>query len=254
MPFVWKFDHDNKIAVAVAHGEVVRAEVDRYIDDLVAANALVYRKLFDVHQGRTALTADEMMPVAVRLHALQDTGPMGPLAIVLPSSGQGRLTRGLGMVSTAKRPLRLFQDPVMAYRWLAKQPLPPGVGPQAGDDDGTLAFSAEARRRAAAIRTLARAADAEARGRPHTIYRGQADLPHRDTPLNICVAQVGPAWEFRCCDAERRTLGTLLTLPGDEIAAAVARGADPLTQTLEHIRSEVRTGRLAVPDVPSGAT
>jgi hypothetical protein len=158
------------------------------------------------------------------------------------------------MVATAKRPLRLFHDPVMAYRWLAKQPLPPGVGPEAGDDDGTLAFSAEARRRAAAIRTLARAADAEARGRHQTIYRGQADLLHRDMPLNICVAQVGPAWEFRCCDAERRTLGTLLTLPGDEIAAAVARGADPLTQTLEHIRSEVRTGRLAVPDVPSGAT
>lgn len=258
MPLVWKLDPANSLVVAVANGDVTRLEVERYLDVLVENQALAYRKVFDVHKGETSMTADDILPLGVRMRSLHELGPMGPLAVILPVGRGKRLHRALGMVATAKRPMRVFENPLLGYRWIAKQDLP---GAPKGQDEAedTLEWSAGARDLAARVRQLARAAHIEAHDMSlppqdeEMLYRGQADLVHRGVPLNICVKKVGSSWEFRCCRADRLTLGRLLTLPAEGIAESLAHGQDPLEQTLDRIKGLVRAGALAIPDIPSGA-
>jgi len=259
MPLIWKLDPENSLVVAVGNGDVTRLEVEGYLDALIENEALPYRKVFDVHNGDTAMTADDVLPLAVRMRSLHELGPLGPLAVILPAGRGKRLQRALGMVATAKRPMRLFESQLLGYRWVAKQSLPSGASEHDTADDGTLAWSANARNLAAHIRQLAHTADAEAQKvRPTSqdeemVYRGQADLMHRGVPLNICVRKVGPSWEFLCCRADRVTVGSLLTLHAEEIVASLAQGQNPLKQTLERIKGLVREGSLAIPNVPSGS-
>ncbi len=258
MPLVWKIEPEKSLVVAVAYGDVTRAEVDRYLDALVETGALPYRKVFDVHNGDTAMTADDLLPVAVRMRSLHELGPMGPLAVVLPLGRGEQLQRALGMVATARRPMRVFETPMLAYRWISKQDLP-GAPTEDAEARDTLEGSARARALARHIRQVARTAGEEAREmsrvpqQEEVLYRGEADLIHRGAPLNICVRQAGPSWKFLCCDADRRTLGTLMVLPAEEIAACRAEGLDPLETTLKRIQGFVRAGSLAIPDIPGGA-
>jgi hypothetical protein len=211
MPLVWKIDPANSLVVAVANGDVTRLEVDRYLDALVENDALTYRKVFDVHKGITAMTADDVLPLAVRIRSLHELGPMGPLAVILPASGKGRLHRALGLVAMAKRPMRVFEDPLSGYRWIAKQDLP-GVPKGHDEATDTLEWRAKARNLAAHARDLARTGNEEAhkmglspqrdatflkgaRSIPdgkggdtlekdeEVLYRGRADITHRGVPL-----------------------------------------------------------------------
>jgi hypothetical protein len=258
MPLVWKLDPANSLMVTVANGDVTRLEVERYLDTLLEHEALAYRKVFDVHLGDTLMTADDLLPLAVRMRSLHELGPMGPLAVVLPVGRGKRLQRALGMVATAERPMRVFDNPLLAYRWIAKQDLP-GAPKRQDEAADTLEWTATARDLAARVRQLARAAGVEAHRmrllsqNEEVLYRGQADLMHRGALLNICVKKVGRSWEFLCCRADRLTLGRLLTLPAEEIAESLARGQDPLKQTLDRIKGLVRAGALEIPDIPSGA-
>ena len=161
MPLVWKIDPANSLAVAVANGDVTRLEVDRYLDALIENDALAYRKVFDVHKGDTSMTADDVLPLGVRLRSLHELGQMGPLTVVLPAGRGKRLQRALGMVAAAKRPMRVFDKPLLAYRWIAKQDLP-GVMPAPAEEKDTLEWSAKARDLAARVRDLARLASREA--------------------------------------------------------------------------------------------
>jgi hypothetical protein len=280
MPLVWKIDPANSLVVAVANGDVTRLEVDRYLDALVENDALIYRKVFDVHKGETAMTADDVLPLAVRIRSLHELGPMGPLAVILPTSGKGRLHRALGLVATAKRAMRVFENPLLGYRWIAKQDLP---GATKGHDEATdtLEWRAKARNLAARVRHLARTGNEEAHkmrlslrcdatfpgGGPlppdekagdslekdeEVLYPGRADIMHRGVPLNICVSRVGQSWEFQCCHADRAVLRTLLTLSSNEIIALLSEGHDPLESTLNRLKELVQSGSLAIPDVPSG--
>ncbi len=258
MPLVWKLDPADSLMIAVADGDVTRLEMDRYLDAIVQNEALTYRKVFDVHRGDTSMTAEDVLPLAIRMRSLHGLGPMGPLAVILPPGRGKRLHRALGMLAVAERPMRIFESPLLAYRWIAKQDLP---GAAEGRDEAkdTLEWSAKARELAARVRSLARAAGQDANklrlgALPEEIlYRGEADITHRGMPINICVRKVGHSWEFLCCRADRMTLGTLLTFDAEEIATSRAQGQNPLEATLDRIKGLVRAGLLAIPDSPNGA-
>lgn len=258
MPLAWKLDPVDEVMVAVANGDVTRLEVERFLDAIVESGALAYRKIFDVHKADMSMTADDVLPLAVRIRSLHDLGRMGPLAVILPAGRGKRLQRTLGMLAAAKRPMRVFETPLLAYRWLAKQELPDGpVGRSTGKY--TLEWSARARGLAARIRRLSKTAGEEASKMrlgerdDEMLYRGQADIMHRGAPLNICVKKVGHSWEFRCCGADRLKLATLLTLEAEEIATSLAQGQNPLEATLSRIKGLAHAGLLAIPDNPTGA-
>jgi hypothetical protein len=122
MALTWTIDPINRLMVAVALGEVTRADMERYLDSQISAGAVAYRKIFDGGQGDTSMTADDLMALGVRIRSIhaQSTG-IGPLAIVVPADKEEFLKRLFGMLAIPSRPMRVFNDTAKAYRWIAKQ-------------------------------------------------------------------------------------------------------------------------------------
>jgi hypothetical protein len=139
MPLHWTIDSRRTLFIATAEGFVDRADADRMIDVLATSNILHYRKLFDGSAGDTRLSAVDILSFGVRMRELHASGPMAPLAVVLPPDKYMLLSRVLGMLAAAKRPMRIFTDRAKAMEWLdspairASTPMPHIDGPPRGD-------------------------------------------------------------------------------------------------------------------------
>ena len=126
MALHWFIDFRKRLIVITAEGAVSRAEIDGLLDAVTGAKALGYRKLVDATAGKFALSAVDLLAIGARVRSLH-TGSVGAVAIVLP----GRLPRDdepedaptlvarlIGILASAKRPLRLFKTVSSAKRWL----------------------------------------------------------------------------------------------------------------------------------------
>jgi hypothetical protein len=121
MSLAWTIDTENHLMIAVADGEVTRVDVENYLDAIIANQALTYRKVFDASKGATAMTADDLLPLGVRLRSMHEAGQMGPLAVVVAPGKGKRLARTFGMLAVADRPMQVFDRVTQAYRWIEKQ-------------------------------------------------------------------------------------------------------------------------------------
>lgn len=117
MPIHWTIDHDRKRILAIAQGDVTRAQFEAYLDAMAAEKALSYPKLFDGLAGDTSMGASELLAVAARIRSYHSE-PVGPVALVLPEDKTHLLLRVLGALAAAKRPLRIFRSRKSAHRWL----------------------------------------------------------------------------------------------------------------------------------------
>ena len=127
MPLTWTIDPHLRLVTAVANGEVTRAEFDTLLDELRAADAHAYRKLFDGGRGETTMPPADVLALGIRMRAEHRTGPMGPLAVVLPEKYATLVGPVLGMLASAKRPMRVFASVAPARRWLESvAPADPG--------------------------------------------------------------------------------------------------------------------------------
>ena len=128
----WFIDSRERLIVITAEGPVTRTEIDEMLDAVAGANALGYRKLVDARAGRFALSAVDLLAIGARVRSLH-AGSVGAAAIVLP----GRLPRDdepedaptlvarlIGILASAKRPLRLFKSMLAAKRWLGSLTAP----------------------------------------------------------------------------------------------------------------------------------
>jgi hypothetical protein len=111
-------DREQKIVTVTAEGDVTRADFETVLDTIDAADAHGYRKLFDGGRGETRMTADDALALGVRMRARHASGPMGPLAVVMPEKYVELAARALGMLAAADRPMRVFADVKRARRWL----------------------------------------------------------------------------------------------------------------------------------------
>ena len=122
----WVIDSRERLIVITADGPVTRAEIDELLHVVTGASALGYRKLVDARAGKLALSALDILAIGARVRSLH-AGSVGAAAIVLP----GRLPRDgepedaptlvarlIGILASAKRPLRLFKSVIAARRWL----------------------------------------------------------------------------------------------------------------------------------------
>ncbi|KAF0099830.1 MAG: hypothetical protein FD144_3625 [Rhodospirillaceae bacterium] len=124
MPLHWTIDSRLQIFVATCDGNVELAEVNEMIDAVVGAKGLGYRKLFDGTNGNTQMSAIEMLGIGVRLRALQHEGQdHGALAVVAPDDRYVMLSRLLGILAAARRPMRVFKDAGKARKWLDSPPI-----------------------------------------------------------------------------------------------------------------------------------
>ena len=122
MPIAWTIDHDERLLSATCQGAVTLPDLEHYLDAVVVAGSMPYRKLFDGTHGEFRVTDEEMMLLGARIRAYHATGPMGPLAIVVVSEHTHGLARLFGALAAADRPIRIFRDVHAARRWIDAQP------------------------------------------------------------------------------------------------------------------------------------
>jgi len=122
VPITWTIDHKQRMLTAVCEGDVTLRDIEDYLDAVVVAGSMPYRKLFDGTRGESAMTDEEMMLLGARIRAYHTAGPMGPLAIVVTTEHTHGLARLFGALAAADRPIKIFRDAGAARRWLEAQP------------------------------------------------------------------------------------------------------------------------------------
>jgi hypothetical protein len=125
MPVQWTVSHPTRLVIAVAKDELLLQDIEDYLEGIVAAGALSYRKIFDTTGAVGSLSEDDLMALGARIRAYIGIGPIGPLAIVAStdrSYGQARMFTAL---AEADRPIKIFRELHAARRWLDSQTATP---------------------------------------------------------------------------------------------------------------------------------
>jgi len=126
MPIEWGVNHAARLVSAKATGQLGRTDMEDYLDGLVTAATLSYRKVLDMAGSRLALNGDDMVAIGARIRGHQAMGPMGSVAVIAASDALYDQFRQFESVVDADRPLKIFHDAEMAYAWLTVG-LPEGV-------------------------------------------------------------------------------------------------------------------------------
>jgi hypothetical protein len=121
MPLHWTIDSSERLLTVVADGDITRSDADAFLE-VLEGGFVAYRKLFDGTKGETSMTGEDFMAIGARIRAGHLKGPVGALAVVLSQDKAKLVSRVLGIMATARRPMRLFEDVEEARRWIVAQP------------------------------------------------------------------------------------------------------------------------------------
>jgi hypothetical protein len=106
------------LVIAVAKGELRLHDIEDYLDGVITADALAYRKIFDTTGAAINLSEDDMMALGARIRAYIAMGPIGPLAIVATTDKSYRHARMFAALAVADRPIKIFRELHVARQWL----------------------------------------------------------------------------------------------------------------------------------------
>src|SRR5581483_4844184 len=118
MPIHWTISKPSKLVIAVCKDTVTREDIEGYLDALVVADVLPYRKIFDLTQATVDLPDDDMMALGARIRAYATTGKMGPLASVASTPESYERAHLFAALADAERPIRIFMQLHKARQWL----------------------------------------------------------------------------------------------------------------------------------------
>ncbi|HTE82716.1 MAG TPA: hypothetical protein VK634_18665 [Reyranella sp.] len=121
MPIQWTISHPAKLVIAVCKGAITRQDIEGYLDAVVVADTLAYRKIFDMTQATASLPDEDMMALGARIRAYATMGAMGPLAIVASTPESYERAHLFATLADAKRPLKIFRELHLARKWLDAQ-------------------------------------------------------------------------------------------------------------------------------------
>jgi len=121
MPVQWTVSHPTRLVIAIAKGELRLSHIETYLDEVVTANALAYRKIFDMTQATPKLSDDDLMHLGARIRAYIALGEIGPLAIVATTDESYEQAMMFATLAVADRPLRIFRELHLARQWLDAQ-------------------------------------------------------------------------------------------------------------------------------------
>ncbi len=124
MPLFWTISHPARLIIAVVKDTVGLKDIEAYLDAVVVANLIGYRKIFDMTNALIRLDDHEVMALGARIRAYDSMGRMGPLAIVAASPESYDRSRMFATLAVADRPLQIFRELHLARRWLDAQPTP----------------------------------------------------------------------------------------------------------------------------------
>jgi hypothetical protein len=126
MPIEWTINHADRLVVAVCKGTVSRLEIEDYLDKVVVADGLPFRKVFDTTDATMALADADMMALGARIRAYDGISEMGPLAIVAATPESRNQARLFTVLGRADRPVMIFGTMQAAERWLDAQTMANG--------------------------------------------------------------------------------------------------------------------------------
>ena len=121
MPLTWNIDTGQRLMTMVTDGDVTFAEVNACLDAHADGDTLSYRKLYDGSRGYTSMTPEELMAIGWRIRNYHGSAKVGPLAVVFAPDKMEQMSRIMGMLASADRPMRVFVDVEKAREWLSKQ-------------------------------------------------------------------------------------------------------------------------------------
>jgi hypothetical protein len=121
MPIHWTISKPTKLVVAVCKGATDRHDIEDYLDAVVVADALPYRKIFDMTQAVVTLSDADLMALGARIRAYAGTGAIGPLAIVATTDESYERAQLFAALAEAQRPVRIFRELHTARQWLDAQ-------------------------------------------------------------------------------------------------------------------------------------
>jgi hypothetical protein len=119
MPIYVTVYHLDKTIIGKTEGEVTLADIEGYLDDIVKARAVGYRKIFDATSGTSVLSPQDVEVLRATLADFtQKRRDVGPFAVITGGNREGRLANICQTATTADRPMRVFADIHAARRWL----------------------------------------------------------------------------------------------------------------------------------------
>ena len=124
MPIQWTISHPTKLIIAVCKGALARHDIEGYLDAVVVADMLAYRKIFDMTQATPSLSDDDLMALGARIRAYIALGQIGPLAIVATTDKSHQQARMFVTLAEADRPIKIFRELHLARQWLDTLPDP----------------------------------------------------------------------------------------------------------------------------------
>jgi hypothetical protein len=111
MPIQWTISKPTRLIVAVCRGPLTRADIEGYLDAVVVADVMSYRKIFDTTEAEIGLSDDDMMALGARIRAYATTtDQMGPLAIVARSEEAFERAHLFAALAEARRPIKIFRE------------------------------------------------------------------------------------------------------------------------------------------------
>lgn len=122
MPLHWIIDSRSRLVTVTAEGDFTRTDLETYLKAVDGGGAVTWRKLFDARHGRPAMGRDDMLGVSVLFRGFHRRGPVGALALVVTDAQAERISRALGVLASADRPMRIFNDLEKARRWVESVP------------------------------------------------------------------------------------------------------------------------------------
>jgi hypothetical protein len=118
MPVQWTVSHPSRLGIAIARGDLCLRDIETYLDEVAAGDALAYRKIFDLTQATPNLSDDELLTLGARIRAYLALGQIGPLAIVATTDRSYQQARMFAALAEANRPIRIFRELHLARKWL----------------------------------------------------------------------------------------------------------------------------------------
>jgi hypothetical protein len=82
MPIIYTIDHKERLVLARAEGIITLKDIEDFSDDIVAQDALAYRKLFDGTNAAGTYDDNDVMILAARASAYATLTRRGRLALV----------------------------------------------------------------------------------------------------------------------------------------------------------------------------
>ena len=122
MPAQWTVNHPMRLVIAIATGDLRLPDIEQYLDEVVRADALAYRKIFDATQAMPKLSDDDLLALGARVRAYIPLGQLGPLAIVATTDESYQQASMFAALATADRPIEIFRHLREAQQWLDSQP------------------------------------------------------------------------------------------------------------------------------------